>query len=413
MQVKDSEQLLLSLFSQGVDERIYLNENRYSYGLNPLDFDQINRGSCTCSPIGIDLQNRSLSLMSQMKHASDWIALKDQHREKLNAFFATDGASNHSIFFGASGTDLLYFPIILTQSIYPEAPILNIVTCIEELGSGSRYAAMGQYHAKKNQYGEDLNQGEVIDSSLRLQTVFLPARSEAGEIYQPEEEIKKWVEAHQGNPIIINLVYGSKSGIEDNMNLMKQIKAPNIIWNVDLCQFRNDKAILDELMDCEAMIMITGSKFYQAPPFCGAIVVPKKYLEGIQLSHLEKNAAKYHSVFSKSDFPPSLRTDIAINDEINKSGILRWEGAIREMEAYHQMDESVSNQKIQQWNEVVVSAISTYSCFELMPHSELTNNSIISFRVKGKRGYLSKSEFKAPKTNSTIIKRSKKGSKKV
>ena len=65
--------------------------------------------------------------------------------------------------------------------------------------------------------------------------------------------------------------------------------------------------------------------------------------------------------------------------------LLRWEAALSEMRIIHEFSIKDILTKINEWNEKVSQIIQDKPEFELMPDGNLTNNTIISFRVKDKK----------------------------
>jgi hypothetical protein len=220
----------------------------------------------------------------------------------------------------------------------------------------------------------------------------LAARENSGHISNRNQSIRKIIEQNPNVPIVGNLVFGSKSGIKDDLHIIDEF--PEIMWVVDMCQFRTDRNLIHELISKGVMIMVTGSKFYQAPPFCGALLVPTQWTK--KLKDLNGKAASFfNQIFSAYDFPESLGN---IRDNLlphkNISLRLRWEVALREMEAYLSFPQEESNALIRRWNQVVTGRLAQSDTFQLMPNMELTNDSIVSFMVLVNGKALNNSELK-------------------
>ena len=133
---------------------------------------------------------------------------------------------------------------------------------------------------------------------------FIAARDKQGNVADHKKAIRKIIKDNLGKPIIGNLVFGSKSGIMDDLNIIDEFP-DGVMWVVDMCQFRADRQLIHELITKGVMLMVTGSKFFQAPPFCGALLVPKTITSA--LSSLDASpAAVFGKLFTKYDFPHSL-----------------------------------------------------------------------------------------------------------
>ena len=222
---------------------------------------------------------------------------------------------------------------------------------------------------------------------IEFDTTFSPEEDEdvkgtqkSGHIESRSSSIRKIINDHPNSPIIGNLVFGSKSGIKDDLNIIEEI--PNgIMWVVDMCQFRADTELIHALIDKGVMIMVTGSKFYQAPPFCGALLVPEIWSNRIKMKDAEVIKG-YEHIFSGHDFPSKFEEIRKwIPNRINLGLRMRWEIALDEMEKYRSIPSEITNAFIRRWNQVVTGRIAQSDFFKLMPNMELTNDSIISFMV--------------------------------
>ena len=158
---KNSEDIaLIKLLSQGADERIFTNEKGLTkYGVEIVNTKTVNRGSCTSSVVTGDNFERIKGMYHSIKSDREWIAENDQIFDKIKKVINKKEQDNFELVLAPSGTDLVYIPIIIAKLIHPNKKILNITTCIEELGSGTRLAAEGKFYADYNQFGEKVKKG--------------------------------------------------------------------------------------------------------------------------------------------------------------------------------------------------------------------------------------------------------------
>lgn len=371
---------LLKIVTSGCDERIFLRaeNDTNKYNLNPIKFNGLfQRGSCTCgtfTPFGYDVGLEFLKSYTDDGYNN---ILKNQTSRLQNLLNNTE--LDFDVYYGPSGSDMMYLPLLFQAILKPGKPIINIVSCPEELGSGSKLAAELSYYSEWNQFGERIPLGEAISDEVTSVVHYLAAREESGHIANRNKAIRSIIEQNPGEPIIGNLVFGSKSGIKDDLQIIDEF--PEIMWVVDMCQFRTDRKLIYNLISKNVMIMVTGSKFYQAPPFCGALLVPVNWSKLLQNAS-GKPAQHFRKIFSSYDFPESLE-NIRKNliPHKNEGLRLRWEVALREMEAYLAFPQDESNALIRRWNQVVTGRLAQSDTFKLMPNMELTNDSIVSFMV--------------------------------
>lgn len=385
------ERCLLS----GCDERISLRPDakRNQYHLHPMRFERLfMRGSCTCCTLTAAGLESARAFINQYTPSRDqeWV---QRHVQRLRQMFDPRGIAPFDVFFGPSGSDMVYWPLIIQAVLHPGKTIVNMVSCPEELGAGSVAAAAGKYFSHTNQFGAPIPKGSEVASRIPMVVRYLAAREDSGRIADRRQAIRDLVSAYPDNPLIGNLVFGSKSGIEDDLTIIDEFPE-RVLWVVDMCQFRAHTELINELLCKRAVVMVTGSKFFQAPPFCGALLVPlniSRSLEKCEMQHI----APYGAIFSAQDAPAALAGFHDVWPTAINSGLrLRWQIAIDEMEAYHALPRNVTDAFIRRWNRVVTGKLAQGDRFGLMPDMELTNDSIISMTVSAAGRQLQHDELK-------------------
>jgi hypothetical protein len=397
--VSNAGPALIELITDGGDERTELDPDRKTnkYGLNPVDYrGLLNRGSCTGSPLNAFSEKKVRKLIDQDLPSKGFAAIRNEHEQRLKALLNYPEEDKFDIFWAPSGSDLIYLPFLLAQLLYPQRPLLHMLTCPEELGSGTKVGASGQYFMEYNQFGEVMPKGTLLAPELDLKIVHYPARSKTGLINNHRDDIKDTIRRHPRHAKIGSLVIGSKSGIENNVDVINEVEE-DMLWVVDLCQFRNSKRLINKLLDRNCMIMLTGSKFYQAPPFCGAMLIPRQLIDRLQQAEDQPDLSAYRRLFTFYDFPkclPRLRQGLR---PFENTGLLaRWEAGIAEMEAFDRIPREDRNKLVSDWNALISREISQRpDSFELMPNQDQTNNSIISFRVKKSGAFLNNGRLRA------------------
>ena len=177
----------------GCDERIYLDSKGVTiYCINPLLYEgRINRGSCTCGSFSEENEAEMYRLLSRnLEEKDNYEALLKEQTAKLKEQLNYPGEDKFEIFYGASGTYLVYFPIIFASILYPNRPILNILSCPEELGSGTLYAVRGEYYANYNQFEEAVPRGQKVWPGFNIKVLHLDARDIDGNIINHEAYIR-------------------------------------------------------------------------------------------------------------------------------------------------------------------------------------------------------------------------------
>jgi hypothetical protein len=397
----NTDKEFIGLLTSGGDERIIFPEdqcfNKYHY--NPMDFSGLlNRGSCTSG--SLNPETYAVLKKIQISHFEEnFDKAVHNHAKQLKSLFHLPGKPDFEVFFAPSGSDLIYYPLLFSRLLYPDSNPVNVLTCSEELGTGSQIGAHGKYFCLLNQFGEPVAEGSNISKHIRPKVITLPARDQGGHIIDNRLKLKQIINCYHDTPKIVNLVFGSKSGIEDNLKIIDEIKRTDVLWTVDLCQFRNKKDLVNDLLSKEVILLITGSKFYQSPPFCGALLVPKKICN--RLANCNPAPAKdFNNLFSSYDISECLSSIRNQLPQYKNIGLhLRWECALYEMKEYNRIKEEKTLSVILKWNELINKTLKCSEYLDPMPDMELTNKSIISFRVMHNGHYFDNDEL-----NSLFIK---------
>jgi len=377
----------LEYLISGGDERLLLDNNQLNSNfVNPIEsIFSINRGSCTCSGITKEGEKRFSEAIAKMKNENFDLIWEDLRKSLKNMISTT---SDFEIFIAPSGTDLCYYPILLEHLKDPLANITSIVTCYDELGSGSIKAYSGEYYFKLNQFGRILP-SEVKSFNKKVNAVFLPSRDEKGEIINHNEEIKKLIAAKKKEDrFIVQLVVGSKSGIIDDLSIIDELAHANVTFVIDACQYRISNKLIEQLLNKNCMVAITGSKFFQAPPFCGAFLVPKTKTDELLKTNQINTPDFFKNIFSYYDFPEVLGDFRKQFLKIPNKGVyFRWVLALEEMQQFFALNGKQVDSSIKNWRKTVLQEMNKYPCFELMPVNKNNVESIISFKLKVEGNY--------------------------
>lgn len=385
--------------TSGGDERIELKSNGLNkYLVNPLTAKgHLNRGSCTCSALSEDVRTKVNTVYKQL--TSGEVTVEDmriKQRFRIKALLQDSFTNDFNIFFAPSGSDLCYFPLMFSRIKTPNKPILSLITCPEELGTGSILANTGRFFSEKTQILDSVKKDSAIKSDLHVDHILFPARAQDGSINNHKEAIYKAIDNHRNtHQIIVNLVIGSKSGIEDNISII-QDGPKDVTWVVDLCQMRATPKLFNELLELNCLLMITGSKFYQSPPFCGAMLVPEKYASDIVKAEIdEAMTSGFDSIYAKYDIPPSYRNlRSKFKSKENFGLTLRWEAAICESELLTNFSEREITYAISTWNKRIKEYLTSKPIFSILIDQEVTNKSIISFKINLNGKVLTQDELK-------------------
>lgn len=272
-------------------------------------------------------------------------ARRTASRQSLNAvrrgIAAVLGLSEQArIVLAASGTDTELLALALTHLGGADAPILNILIAPEETGRGVPMAARGLHFAVDTALGHDVT-FEAPITGFRPDTTIanIKLRDETGAL-RPEQDVEADIAAAiangigQGRRIILHALDLSKTGLlAPRPAFLKHLRALHgdmfdIV--VDACQARLSPASLNAYLALDAVVLITGSKFFTGPPFAGAAILPGAVASRLDSGQLPEGLDAY---FGRDDFPTSAAAARALPPVGNYGLALRWHAALAEMRA--------------------------------------------------------------------------------
>jgi len=245
------------------------------------------------------------------------------------------------IVLAASGTDTELLALALSHLGGTQTPILNILIAPEETGRGVPMAARGLHFAVDTARGHDVT-CEAPIAGFRPDTTIanIPARHADGAL-RSADDIEADIAAAlakgvgEGRRVILHALDLSKTGLLAPRpaflrHLRETFGTRNFDIVVDACQARLSPASLRQYLALDAVVLITGSKFFTGPPFAGAAILPASIAARLQGDRLPAGLDAY---FGRDDFPPRCRAAADLPPSGNYGLALRWHAALAEMRA--------------------------------------------------------------------------------
>jgi hypothetical protein len=240
----------------------------------------------------------------------------------------------------ASGTDTELLALALTHVSGADAPILNILIAPEETGRGVPMAARGVHFAVDTALGHDVTfQAPIAGFRADTALVNVLLREKSGALRgqaEIEAEIYAAVAAGlgEGRRVLLHVLDLSKTGLlAPSMAFLGRLRAEfggrfDVV--VDACQARLSPESVRRYLALDAVVLITGSKFFTGPPFAGAAILP-----GAVAARLEGAAlpAGLEAYFGRDDFPARCPAARGLPPVGNYGLALRWYAALAEMKA--------------------------------------------------------------------------------
>ena len=370
---------LIDAIVAGGDERMRLDARGWNRYFVPARQEGVIfcRGSCTCGFLVRDAYRPVDALHRRLEAGADLAGVREDQRRRLRAVLGVD--DDVDIFFAPSGSDLCYLPGLFHR-LARGGDLRALVTACDELGSGSVLAHESRYFSEGNQ----LTSGNTIGApvtSPRPRVQAWPTRGPDGHVVDRRDALLTALDS--GADTAVQLVWSSKSGVRDDPALADEALARGAAVWMDLCQLRPPLDAAARFLEQGCAVMITGSKFFQAPPFCGAALVPPSTADALR--DADGDIGGYARLFTALDPPRSWRPLVQQLPDVPNVGLtLRWEAALAEMEAFHALEHATVEGTIQRWRSSLVHALhAADETFDVIsgPGEDPT---IVSFRCRSR-----------------------------
>ncbi|OYV24969.1 MAG: hypothetical protein B7X08_07500 [Acidocella sp. 20-63-7] len=269
-----------------------------------------------------------------------------------------------AVVLAASGTDSELLALALTCMGGAETAILNILIAPEETGRGVPMAARGTHFAVDTALGHDVTYEAPI-AGFRPDTALanIALREKDGTLRgdaEVEVQIRAAVAAGigQGRRVILHALDLSKTGLlaprPAFLARLREEFGAGFDIVVDACQARLSAQTVRRYLALEAVVLITGSKFFTGPPFAGAAILPGSVAARLEADRLPQGLSAY---FGRDDFPARSCAARVLPPVGNYGLALRWQGALAEMRAFLRVPEGRRAEIIAGFGDTVRAAL--------------------------------------------------------
>ena len=342
-----------AMLTCGGDDRSLILEsstNKYHIRPQPVDPAHVFRGSCTGNPPtqrGYDAAKKLYEELSAMPDGSLDSAIEDvfaDQRKRISTILQLEEGTE--VIIVPSGSDAEYLPVAIARALKGNVPIANGITQLREIGAGSAPAAVGEYfstHAPlKGKLSED---AKILEGFEGLDGINIPAREKNGDAINASQKMDEFIATSQANGQypIVHGVFGGKTGIRDDKMPASIDCGETSLGVVDACQGRFSLDELHDWLKQDSIVLYTSSKFYQAPPFCGAVIIPPKIATKLRNSPAPEPKEMYTidglgGFLTDKELPDCLnnwKPLLAKEKSANLGLALRWEAGLAGMEGMY------------------------------------------------------------------------------
>ena len=396
-----------ALLVQGGDDRLSLDpataRNRYLCTPWPQP-ETISFSSCTASiisPRGLEAaeQRRRMLLATALQDTADTALAQSSAAisAAILSYFGVEETAEAVL--TASGTDATLLLTGLLAAERPRQTITTILMSPSETGSGVPEAARGRHFAPCTAAGFAVEKGGAVDGfppGLSLASVAL--RTPAGMPRAPEAiaaDCEAAIDAACATGhVVLHAIDGTKTGLSAPDLLALDLLAERFRGRLDIvidaCQLRVEPETIRLYLNRGWPVLITGSKFFGAPGFCGAILFPRARLR--RITGIRRIPGGLHAYTSAADGSLSRRCP---------GLLLRWAAALAEMQVFARLPARDIAASIDEGGAAVRAAIMRESRLKLMPAPRPARDewserpSVLTFAVLGEDGPLSASALRA------------------
>ncbi len=246
------------------------------------------------------------------------------------------------VILAASGTDTELLALALTHLPDADEPILNILIAPEETGRGVPMAARGAHFAVDTARGHDVA-FEAPIAGFRPDTKLANVK-----LRHPDGGLREWPEVEAeisanladgiatGHRVILHVLDLSKTGLlapsPAFLTELRSRHGEKFDIVVDACQARLSAQAMKAYLALQAVVLITGSKFFTGPPFAGALLIPAAIAARLRHGELPAGLEAY---FGRGEFPESCKAADALPPGGNYGLSLRWHAALAEIKAFN------------------------------------------------------------------------------
>lgn len=354
-----------ALLTAGGDDRSSIDTetgtNKYHIRPQPVHPEHVFRGSCTGNPPTARGYSAAKRLYDNAFRGLDGQPLEralrhvfSDQRHRIAVLLNLPAGAE--VILCPSGSDAEYLPLAIARTLQPHAKLTSGVAQLREIGAGSAPAAMGRYFATHAPLiGRIPDELEYLAGFEGISGMITSAREIDGTVVDSAAEMHSFVETALSRGLfpITHGVFGGKTGIRDDSMPASLDCGRTSLGVVDACQGRFTHKELHSWLSQDSLVLFTGSKFYQGPPFCGAVIIPKAIAE--QLRDLP--APKPRHMFSRyglggfltdKELPECLKhwAPLLADEDSNNVGLaLRWEAGLAGMEALASCSEAARAQE--------------------------------------------------------------------
>jgi hypothetical protein len=382
---KPTEYLLMS----GGDLRLNIDEVELlnKYGCRPFPrpdaFTFASSTATSVSNFAFDKTDkvRSILIGNSLKNGfkNATIEFSELLKNNLHKIFKINDACE--IIFSPSGTDSSLQIAAITQ-ITSDKEITHVLVASDETGSGVPSALKGCHFENTTALNFPVKKGDKIEGFRDIDLIKIPFRDDNGDLKSSDQLDKEVFNAISetnklGRHVVLHAMDQSKLGYQspseemiENLDTLDNLSMQII---VDGSQLRLDPKDIQNYLNKDYIVTITGSKYFTGPPYAGALILPEsvsKLINSVK-NTLPKGLTQY---YNHSDWPTSWYCSNDLSEGFNYGSYMRWNAAIVEMDRYYKTPILYRNMGIEMFCNFVEDSVKDAAFLEPLYGEETKTN---------------------------------------
>lgn len=336
------------------DSRLHPGADGYSpYGLDTRPVAGVCFAATTATPVdaiafkrAAAVRRRLIALTLTQGYTAALRLLAREQRQTLLALCDVATAEGAQAILAPSGTHAAMLPLFFQPDLYRSGPPLTVILVgAVETGRGVPNAVAGLIFDPIAVGGGGQAVGQPIDPALagRVRVCDVPLRDGAGAV-RPADDVAQDITrliadaVGAGGRALLYAVAASKTGLsqpgDDLLDGLRRQWGAALDIVVDACQWRGGAAAPAHHLAAGRMVMVTGSKFATALPFCGALLLPRAVAARVEQglaplpAGLAAHSARPYWPDQWDAFTQALPADPA------PGTLLRWETGLAHLDPY-------------------------------------------------------------------------------
>ena len=369
-----------TLMSSGGDSRLKVDSetglNRYACSHRPRPW-AITFGSSTASSLSErgfgGAESARCAMMNGLLSKQDPDLVQEtivkSARSRIGEHY---GLSEDAVLLSASGTDC-ELAVLALVAAGTDRPITSILLAPDETGSGVPLAARGRHFAADSACSTVVGKGELIEGFPEdTQLVGVAIRHSDGVSREIEDINAECVElarreVRAGRHVLMHRLDQSKTGLAapdmETIQALRNELGEHLSVVVDACQARLTPSRVQEWVEDGLMVMVTGSKFFTGPPFCGAILLPETIRTRMTSLSLPLGLRDY----ANRDEWPERSDQNALNTGHNIGLALRWHAALAEMDTLFVLPDAVIRSRLDYFMSRAINMVERCPALTMLP----------------------------------------------